>query len=183
MFIRRIYLLCVYSQKPRLDPPSVAANLNIKMFLAAYMIRYRPHLVFEYDDTTAKNLFTKARSLIAYTDTMVAKIDARDSLVGNGKSWATTFPTVIEAYKEAFTAWKKPDETRLVTRIRHAVVALMQAQNQLPPDEPADSLVRMEIVTQLTRMREQLRRIAGQAGIAQLDADLAQINLGPASGN
>lgn len=184
-FIHRIRILCLFSQNPRLVRPSTAESLSTREFLDAYMIRYRPEQTFGPENTNAltNKVFKKARSLIAYTDIMMAKIDVKDSLIGNGKTWAMEYPTVIEEYRVSLTTWKARDKESLAPRIRNAIIALMQAQNQRPPDEPEDSQISIELRTQNTRLREQYQRIYGQAALVELDALLAQLNLGPAAEN
>jgi hypothetical protein len=57
----------------------------------------------------------------------------------------------------------------LVARIKHALVALYQAEEHLPPDEPEDSKLKIEFRTQIERLRGKLQQIAGAEALKQFD--------------
>ncbi len=72
-------------------------------------------------------------------------------------------------YLKKFKAWKVPDENKLVHRIKHALIALYQAEDHLPPDEPKDSTLSIEFRTQITRLRGKLQQIAGPGELRAFD--------------
>jgi hypothetical protein len=80
------------------------------------------------------------------------------------------FPTMLFEYLKRFNAWKIPDEAKLTCRIKHALIALYQAEEHLPPDEPVDSKLRVEFRTQITRLRGKLQQIAGPDALSEFDA-------------
>ena len=45
-----------------------------------------------------------------------------------------------------------PDEAKLTNSIKHALVALYQAEESLPPDEPDDSKLRIEFSVQIAKL-------------------------------
>ena len=69
-------------------------------------------------------------------------------------------------YLKRFKAWKIHDEAKLICRIKHALVALYQAEEHLPPDEPQDSQLRGEFVTQIECLRSKFAQIASQHKLA-----------------
>ena len=81
------------------------------------------------------------------------------------------FPSTLFEYLKRFKAWKVPDEAKLTCRIKHALIALYAAQQQLPFDEPEDSKLKVEFRVQIERLRSKLSQIAGPAALAQFDAD------------
>lgn len=62
-----------------------------------------------------------------------------------------------------------PDEQKLMCRIKHALIALYQAEEHLPPGEPLDSKLRLEFRTQIERLRAKLLQIAGPESLEQFD--------------
>ena len=62
-----------------------------------------------------------------------------------------------------------PDEAKLTCRIKHALIALYQAEEHLPPAEPTDSKLRLEFRTQIDRLRTKLSQIAGPEALEQFD--------------
>ena len=72
-------------------------------------------------------------------------------------------------YLKRFKAWKVPDEAKLTCRIKHALIALYQAEEHLPPDEPEDSKLKIEFRTQIERLRSKLQQIAGVDALNQFD--------------
>ena len=72
-------------------------------------------------------------------------------------------------FLKRFKAWKVPDEAKLTCRIKHALIALYQAEEHLPPDEPEDSKLKVEFRTQIERLRGKLQQIAGVDALNRFD--------------
>ena len=72
-------------------------------------------------------------------------------------------------FLKRFKAWKVPDEAKLTCRIKHALIALYQAEEHLPPDEPEDSKLKIEFRTQIERLRNKLLQIAGADAVKLFD--------------
>eukprot|EP00291_Cryptomonas_curvata_P028949 CAMPEP_0172213412 /NCGR_PEP_ID=MMETSP1050-20130122/37578_1 /TAXON_ID=233186 /ORGANISM="Cryptomonas curvata, Strain CCAP979/52" /LENGTH=610 /DNA_ID=CAMNT_0012894241 /DNA_START=380 /DNA_END=2212 /DNA_ORIENTATION=+ len=89
------------------------------------------------------------------------------------------FPAILHQYLQRFKAWKVPDEAKLTCRIKHALVALYQAEEHLPPDEPEDSKLKVEFRTQIERLRSKLQQIAGDDALREFDEQFraGQVNL------
>ena len=62
-----------------------------------------------------------------------------------------------------------PDEAKLTYLIKHALIALYQAEEHLPPDEPKDSKLKIEFHTQIERLRGKLQQIAGADVLTRFD--------------
>ena len=67
-------------------------------------------------------------------------------------------------------AWKVPDEQRLTSRIKRALVALYHVEEQLPPDEPLESKARLGLRTRIDALRAKLSQIAGPESLEEFDA-------------
>ena len=148
-------------------------NVNVRVFLAAYMIAFRSTHVFEGMGPLEQALFESAVPMLnmfhAICDALMASPNKCFSDVPSALT--KEFPTVLFEYLKRFKAWKVPDEAKLTCRIKHALVALYQAEEHLPPDEPKDSKLRIEFTAQITRLRSKLAQIAGQEALDKFDED------------
>lgn len=135
------------------------------VFLAAFMIAFRPSQVFESMGALEKELLEASVLLLTKFQFIL------DCVVRTGSANHTEgFLGVLYEYLRRFKAWKIPDEARLTGRIRNALVALYQADGHLASDEPEDSKLRVGFRTQITRLRLKLQQIAGAAELAKFDA-------------
>jgi hypothetical protein len=151
-------------------------NVNVRVFLAAYMIALRPTHVFEAMGALEQSLFEAALPLINTFQRIVERIASAGSFQGVASDLSCDFPTMLFEYLRRFKAWKVPDEAKLTCRIKHALIALYNAQQQLPPNEPEDSKLAVEFRTQIERLRGKLQQIAGAAALAEFDASRAAVS-------
>ena len=141
----------------------------MRIFLAAFMIVFRPTNVFESMGEREQSLFESAGPLISCFERIV------DSLATNGLFYLVPFDLTVGflpmllSYLKCFKAWKVPDEVKLTCRIKHALLALYQAEEHLPPDEPEDSKLKIEFRTQIARLRSKLTQIAGSDALAEFE--------------
>eukprot|EP00291_Cryptomonas_curvata_P026192 CAMPEP_0172174800 /NCGR_PEP_ID=MMETSP1050-20130122/13871_1 /TAXON_ID=233186 /ORGANISM="Cryptomonas curvata, Strain CCAP979/52" /LENGTH=643 /DNA_ID=CAMNT_0012846827 /DNA_START=422 /DNA_END=2354 /DNA_ORIENTATION=- len=179
------------------DPPAVnistgspskalaPENVNVRVFLAAFMIAYRPTHVFESMGALEQSLFESAMPLLTTFERIIQCIrsSAKRSFQEVPPDLTEGFPTMLFEYLKRFKAWKVPDEAKLTCRIKHALIALYQAEEHLPPDEPEDSKLKVEFRTQIERLRSKLQQIAGVDALNQFDEQrkAGQVS-GPAAG-
>lgn len=180
--LQRIHLLATF----RHGSPSrslAPENVNVRVFMAAFMIAIRPTHVFESMGTLEQSLFESAMPLLSQFQTICSTLKSAPfphfQCVPSDQT--KDFPTALFEYLKRFKAWKVPDEAKLTCRIKHALVALYQARDHLPPDEPEDSKLKVEFRTQIERLREKLRQIAGVEAVNELDAKLASGEIGSSS--
>ena len=164
--LQRIHLQSVF----RHGSPSKALspeNVNVRVFLAGFMIAYRPTHVFESMGTLEKNLLEATLPLMD----KFHKICSHTHTFGSSLPHELTkdFPMMLFEFLKRFKAWKVPDEAKLTLRIKHALIALYQAEEHLPPDEPEDSKLKVEFRTQIERLRSKLQQIAGHDALKQFD--------------
>ena len=159
-------------------------NVNVRVFLAAYMIAYRSSHVFESMAALEQALFETSVPLLNMFHTICSRIMESPHKCFQEVPSALTkeFPTTLFEYLKRFKAWKVPDEAKLTARIKHALFALHHAESHLPADEPEDSKLKVEFRCQIARLREKLQQIAGKAALEQLDRELAERCLNPSSG-
>ena len=135
--------------------------VNVRVFLAGFMIAYRPTHVFENMGTLETALIEATTPLLTQFEAICKSILDTGSFRNVPHALTRSFPTALYEFLKRFKAWKVPDEQKLTMRIRHALMALYQAQEHLPPHESEDSVVRTEFRTQIQRLRSKLQQIAG----------------------
>ena len=84
------------------------------------------------------------------------------------------FPTLLFTFFKAFKAWKVPDEIKLTKCIKQALIAMYQALEHLPPDEPEYSKMKKEFNTIIPRLRSKLKQIAGISMLNAFDEERAK---------
>ena len=148
-------------------------NVNVRVFLAAFMIAFRPTHVFESMGTLEQALFESSVPLLSQFERMCNTLLAapRPCFQMVPYDQSCNFPTTLFEYLRRFKAWKVPDEAKLTCRIKHALNALFDAEEHLPPDEPEDSKLKIEFREQITRLRSKLQQIAGQEALDKYDED------------
>ena len=170
--LQRIHLLTTF----RHGSPSsalVPENVNIRVFLAGFMIAYYPDKVFETMGALEQPLFHSTLTLIEAFERICKQIAANPSFAHMPHELTKDFPTLLLKFLKAFKAWKVPDEIKLTKRIKHALTALYQALEHLPPDEPEDSPLMIEFNTTIPRLRSKLEQIAGISVLNAFDEERA----------
>jgi hypothetical protein len=149
-------------------------SVNVRVILAAYMIVFRSTNVFESMGLVEQKLFECACDFLHNFNAIVGYYTAG----GPKFKWqqipasATKhFLDLQYTYLKQFRTWKVPDEAKLTCRIKHALVALYQAQQHLPPDQPPNSPLVAEFNEQIARLRVKLIQIAGQECVDNFDTD------------
>ena len=168
--LQRIHYLCTFrhgSPRSHLSPERV----NVRVFLAAYMIAYFPAKVFESMGPLEKTLLKVSQPLIDSIEKIMREISEYGLFKDVPSAMTEKFTALLFDYLCHFKAWKVPDEKKLVLRIQHALLALYQARAHLPREEPADSKLNIEFETQITRLRSKLVQIAGRPALEKFDRD------------
>ena len=143
--------------------------VNVRIFLCGFMISYRPTHVFENMGTLETALIEATTPLLTQFEAICKSILESGSFRNVPHALTRSFPTALDEFFKRFKAWKIPDERKLTMRIRHALIALYQAQEHLPPDESEDSVVRTEFRTQIQRLRSKLQQIADIGALNAFD--------------
>ena len=168
--LQRIHLLCTFRHGSPSKAPSLE-NVNVRVFLAGFMIAFRPTHVFESMGALEHALLEATKPLLDAFE-KICNCLKKDKAFGEVPHELTKdFPTLLFEYLKRFKAWKGPDEAKLTCRIKHALVALYQAEDHLPPDEPEDSKLKVEFRTQIERLRSKLQQIAGADALKKFDED------------
>jgi hypothetical protein len=166
-FLQRIFNLANLVHRHQLE--SDAPLLNARVFNAGFMIAYRQSHVFEEMNELSTTLFDSALVLMEFVERIAKLVLEKGSFGKIPKDATVTFTAVMFKYLRNFKLWKIPDEAKLTGRIWNALMALEQAQTQLPEGEPADSSISVEFRTQIVRLRSKMEQIAGRAKLQEYD--------------
>ena len=160
--LQQIHGLCV----ARHGPTDADTAVNVRVFMAGYMIVHYPANVFEdLDAQLVVDLREVAAPLLASFEQICALCDTV-GFDGVPHNLSHQFVQQLPTYMTRFRAWKIPDEAKLSQRIRHALTALYDALAAVPP---ADALTE-ELNSQIERLRTKLLQIAGHQVLADFDA-------------
>ena len=166
--LQRVHMLSTFrhgSPKMALAP----GNVNVRVVLAAFMVAFRPTHVFEAMAQLEQTLYESALPLVKKFEEIVKSIAINKGFSGVPLDLTKDFALLLFEYLRNFKAWKVPDEAKLTCRIKHALIALYQAEDHLPPDEPHDSKLKVEFRTQIERLRGKLYQIAGPKALKEFD--------------
>lgn len=153
----------------------IPETINVRVFGAAFMIVYCSQNVFESIGSLEKNLIRSGTEMLNKFQLLYRSIEREGTIKSESES-AKDFTACLYRYFRDFQTWKVPDELRLTKRIRHALIALCQAKNALPPSEPADSKLRVDFDTQITRLKNKTKQIAGEQKLKELEEELASLS-------
>ena len=178
--LQRLHLLCIRRhgcsgggkglEHNRLIPE----NVNVRVFMAGFMIAYRPTHVFESMGRLEQELYDAATPLLKRFDTMATCLQRKRHFAHVPTELTRDFQAQLIEYLIKFKAWKVPDEAKLVSRIKHALIALYQAREHLPPNEAEDSKLKIEFYTQIERLRTKLEQIGGKKELELFDEQRLQ---------
>jgi hypothetical protein len=146
-------------------------NVNVRVFVASFMIAYHPNDVFESINELETDLHLAAVAMLEVFDTLCIAIIAskRGTDLTEPIKKALNFPGVLHTYLKAFQAWKLPDEAKLTARITHALTALYEADDHLVEGDTETPKLRAEFGAQQERLRNKLVQIAGEKALKKLD--------------
>jgi hypothetical protein len=162
--LERFHRLANLVNKVTISSNETPERVNVRIFLAAYMIVGHPWRVFEQVGALERPLIDSAQTLL---DIFEKILHSEIPVHQLHPDLTRSLPIALFRYMRDFRAWKLPDEAKLVVRVKHALVALFTARERLPPDEPEDSELKTEFRTQIRRLRDKLRQIEGPEALAR----------------
>jgi hypothetical protein len=166
--LERFHRLSNLVHKTTMSSSENPERINVRIFVAAFMIVAHPKRVFERIGTLEGKLLESAKKVLDIFEKITRSTMPMHRL---HPELTRSLPVALFAYLRDFRAWKAPDEAKLVVRIKHALVALLMARERLPPDEPEDSQIKTEFRTQIRRLRDKVQQIAGPEALAKFDEE------------
>ena len=144
------------------------ANLNIRVFYAAYMIAYKTNNVFEQVGDLETKLFGLATEMLSiFEQTCFALHGEGLKVFAN----AYTFPRAMRDYILVFRKWKISDEQKLSMRVKHALFALYKTEKDLTCDGMEQKKRTRDFEIQRDRLRFKLKQICGVNGLGKFDKE------------
>ena len=136
----------------------------MRIFIASFLIVLQPDRTFERMGAVEQEV-SKAAKLLIDTFERILFSPLPMPMHTLPPALTRSLPRALFDYLRKFNAWKLPNEKLLVSRIKHALVALCQGKLQVPRDEPENSLLNSEFRTQIDRLRGKLAEIAGREAV------------------
>lgn len=142
----------------------VPTSVNVRLFLTMWMVTCYPETVFEsMEDPVSQAVLHFAHLALAGLQETTRNILAGlppDTHILCGR---------LAVYERTYTAWKTPDEARLVTRVQHAMIHLTDAHCRYLA---YFQLQHEELAGQVRRLRGQLGKLLNPTGVALFDVEL-----------
>jgi hypothetical protein len=149
-----------------LQRPTGTTKVNVRVFLAAYMIACFPAHVFESMGVLEQSLLQAARRLLEIFEAICLALQSND-LPG---ALLIQFPPALTEYLSRFSEWKKPDEAMLVGRIERALLAIVREQRKIGTTDSPEAL---ELSAQAERLRAKLLQLGGTQAVGRFEATAA----------
>lgn len=166
---QRIYKLCIL-RHGNIVPENI--NINIKIFLSAFMVAYHKTRVFENMDTLEISLHNASEPLIITFQNicMIIKTSNNHSFQDVPKELSKYFLMTLIEYFKCFKEWEVPDKIKLIRRIKNALITLYRTKN-ISHNEFENSNLKNELDAQIIRLRDKLKQIAGIESLNQFDIE------------
>jgi hypothetical protein len=166
-FLRRVDALC----KPFHAEGGEAKHVKlppVRIFLANYMIRYHEERVLA-PSVLADAVRESSKNLISLVDEFLAHVEATGHFQGIPAEKARQFHALMGAYTKSWTAWKKPDERRV---IRMSLDSLMRLRAASANVELVSDAFDETVAFQVNHLRTCVGRIS-PTSLQEFDSTLA----------
>ena len=139
-----------------------AIPVNANIILGTYMIVFYPEKTFESLGPMEAVLFESAKSFLSAFDAVVSSIRVSRRLDSGD-----VFESSLAEYLRRFKEWKIPDEKKLVIRLKHALMALYRASDDV--EGHLDMHLMVAFRTQIEKINQKFKQIAGEAAFAEFE--------------
>jgi hypothetical protein len=140
--------------------------INVKVFLAGYLVVYQTSRAFERMRSLETALLNAAAPLVARVRVICEEVRLRGTFEAVPWELTKDFNAMLYAYVSAFKQWKAPDEIKVCTRLQHQLNALYDTLEMLGDRDP---LVSDKMLRQIEAMRANMQDVAGIDAVHQFD--------------
>jgi hypothetical protein len=170
LLVRRVCVLTSHGAAACPEAKDVK-NVNVRIFMAAYMIAFHPDKVFEVQAILEKNLIEKATKMLKIFDKICDDIITSENWcdIKGAAERGIMFPGALHAYLRAFQEWKIPDEKKLNDRIKHVLSSLQEADDELREYDVDFMSIRSQLRSEKKRLLEKLRQIIGVDAVKMIE--------------
>ena len=159
------------------QPPAGTVKVNVREFLAAYMLIGFPAYTFANPNgELEQRLVESGRRMLETFEGICDAVRAMDtpSPAALPRPLTERFPEDFHEYLRCFRAWKVPDESQLAQRILHALRAIYEARATLAadPHETRTPGVMAQLNEQYAKLTvtRKLAQINGQEAVDNFEA-------------
>ena len=177
--LRPVFAACLRVNSLAVENYADPARINPRVFLSAYMVAYHPTSVFEQIGALEQAVLDASGPMLRTFEDICQRLREGAAFDDLPNVLTLAFADMLMSYIRHFQAWKVPDEARLVTRIRLALLALYQAQEHISDDVPLDAELRLNFLNQIQRLRTKLFQLGAANVVEELDRELAARPQGP----
>jgi hypothetical protein len=142
---------------------------STRVILAALMIHFHPTRVFSSIGQTEEKLMAATTSFLEVFNSIVSRIGNASSFCETPHDVTASLRPSTGAYIRLYEEWENPDKQRIKSRIVFALITLYSAKQNLPPCEPEDSKLQIELNSQIQRLKEKLKSLAGEQALRQFE--------------
>jgi len=157
------------------------SDVNVRIFLSAYMIAYHPSKVFETIGPLEARLQASVGPLLETFDAIRSgiKVSWFGQLAFISKKVTRKFIPLLSEYSLRFKEWKIPDERKVICRMKHALIALYTSELLV---NRGNIPVRNQFAAQIGSLRAKFRAIAGQEALDAFDEETRGMRMDSGAG-
>jgi hypothetical protein len=153
--------------------PNLRQRVNVRVFLSSLIMIAWQSQVFETMGDLEVKVLDAAKKMITNFEAMIHAITVDKKTFRNIPTELTrSFNTLLFNYFDRFERWKVIDEKKLVARIKHALVALLEARKHLSGEEGKSM---EDIVFQLKRLKNKLLQIGGPDIVREFEREQPEL--------
>ncbi len=155
------------------QPPAGTVKVNVREFLAAYMLIGFPAYTFANPNgELEQRLVESGKRMLETFEGICDALRAMDtpSPAALPRPLTERFPEDFHEYLRCFRAWKVPDESQLAQRILRALRAIYEARLTLTADPHEPPAVMAELNQQYAQLTRKLAQISGQEAVDNFEA-------------
>lgn len=172
MCIIRILHICTMLDKQQNGENHFSWNeVDTRVFLSAYLIFAHPKMVFDYFNDLVNALVESAKSMLVQYELICEVVCKKEKDPQKLLESTNGFLQQVFSFMERFKRWKKPDEKFMISRIKTALFALIEARRHTPDADPIHAKNMREINFQINRLRNKMIHIAGREVLDEFDKE------------
>jgi hypothetical protein len=145
------------------------ANLNISVFLSAYMIHFHTSHVFGVLGDLESQLTEASKPMLESFHAICEETSGSGSMQQIPRDITDPFPDHLKDFVVKYKAWKIADEARLGERIKAGLTAIYEAEAVMPIDEPRRDIFLAEFKRHQDRLQYRLMKVCGQRVLRDFD--------------
>ena len=162
--LRRIHTLCVTRHG---SSETALSSVNTGYVVSAYLVVAYDSIVIETMDHQATEMRKKAIAFLNRFEMIARFIARRHYFQAVPANLTVDFETLLMDFLTNFHEWKIPDQERILIRIRHAIIALLQTRKTIQNGQ--EQIMAPEIDAGIENLRLKYKQIAGESALSEFE--------------